>query len=160
RLIAWPLVAFRRRRACPEGALIEITLRGEVPEGPPRPVRRWSLARLLRRTGPAPRLHLTQLRKAIDEALADPRVAGLLVRIEGAGLGGWASLEALRAELGRVRAAGKRLIAFLPNGGGNREIYLATAAKTIVAPPTADVLLTGIKSERTFLKKTLDQVGV
>jgi protease-4 len=160
RLLSWPLVVMRRRRACPEGALIEITLRGEVPESPPRPARRWSIARLLRRTRPAARLHLTQLRKAIDEAIADARVGGVLVRIDGAGLGGWASLEALRAELWRVRAAGKKLVAFLPNGGGNRVIYLATAAKTIVAPPTADVLLTGIKSDRMFLKKTLDHVGV
>ncbi|MEO7096926.1 MAG: signal peptide peptidase SppA, partial [Polyangiales bacterium] len=73
---------------------------------------------------------------------------------------GWASLEALRSELSRVRAGGKRLVVWLPEGASNREVYVASAASTIVAPPAADISLTGVKSERHFIRRALDKIGV
>ncbi len=159
RLLFAPLRAFRRARAAPAGALVELTLRGTVHEGPPRPAPRLSLARLLRRNEVREAIHLPVVRALVDEVIADPRVAGLVVTLHGLA-GGWASLEALREELVRVRAAGKRLVAWLPEGGGNGDVYLATAASTVVAPKTVDIALTGVKSARTFFRRPLEQLGV
>ena len=159
RLLLWPIRAFRRTRAATPGALLEVTIRGSVPEGPPRPEPRWSLRGIVQRRRRSRTLRLPALRKLIDEAIVDPRVAGLLVTMHPLG-DGWASLEALREELVRVRAAGKRLVVWLPQGAGNREIYVASAGTTLVAPPTVDVALTGIKSERHFLRGALDLAGL
>ena len=161
RLFTWPLHVLRRGRAAEAGALVEVTIAGHVAEGPSRPRPRWSPQRFLsglarKRREP---LRLPALRRLIDEVLADPRVAGLLVTLKSLG-DGWASLEAVRSELARVRTGGKRLVVWLPEGAANREIYVASAASTIVAPPAADVALTGVKSERHFVRRALDKVGV
>ena len=158
RLLSAPFRAWRRRVAAPPGALVEIVVAGAVAEGPARPSSRWSLARWLRRPRRAS-LRLPTVRRTVDEVLSDPRAAGVLLTIRNVG-GGWAGLEALRAEVGRVRSAGKRLVAWLPEGGGDREIFVATAAQLVVAPPTVDLALTGTKSERHFIKRGLDRLGV
>jgi protease IV len=156
RAILFPLRAYRRKRAAPAGALIEVRLKGLVREGPPRPKRLWPPA-FLQRERPN-EVHVRTLRKLIDAIVADPRPAGLLVDLDAIG-GGWASLEALRSELLRVRSAGKRLVFFLPHGGGNRELYLASAG-TIVAPRSADISLVGMKVETHYIKSALDRVGI
>jgi protease-4 len=157
RLILWPFRAFRRTRAAPMGALIEVRLKGLVREGPPRPRRLWPPA-FLQRERPS-EVHVRALRKLIDAVLADPRPAGIVVAIDSLG-GGWASLEALRAELQRVRNGGKKLVAWLPDGGGNRELYVASVAHTIVAPRTADISLVGPKAEAHYARAALDKLGI
>ncbi len=157
RLLLWPLRAYRRARAAPAGALIEVRLKGLVREGPPRPTRLWPPA-FLRRERPSV-VHVRALRTLIDGVLADPRAAGIVLAIESLG-GGWASLEALRSEVLRVRSAGKRLVAWLPHGADNRELYVASAAQTIVAPRTADIALVGPKVEAHFARAALDKVGI
>lgn len=156
RAILWPLRALRSRRAAPRGSLLEVRLKGLVREGPPRPKRLWPPA-FLQRERPS-EVHVRTLRRLIDAVLADPRPAGLLVTLDSIG-GGWASLAALRAELLRVRVGGKRLVFFLPHGGGNRELYLASAG-TIVAPRTADIALVGVKVETHYVRSALDRVGI
>lgn len=156
RAILFPFRAFRARRASPRGALIEVRLKGLVREGPPRPRRFWPPA-FLARERPS-EVHVRTLRKLIDALLADPRPGGLVVTLNAIG-GGWASLEALRSELARVRASGKRLVFFLPHGGGNRELYVASAGE-IVAPRTADIALVGPKVETHYLKSALDRAGI
>lgn len=157
RLVLWPLRVFRRTRAAPPGALIEVRLKGLVREGPPRPARLWPPA-FLRRERPT-EVHVRALRKLIDAVLADPHPSGIVVAIESLG-GGWASLEALRSELWRVRLGGKKLVAWLPHGAGNRELYVASAAQTIVAPRTADIALVGPKVEAHFARAALDKLGI
>jgi len=157
RLILWPLRAFRRARAAPASALVEVRLKGLVREGPPRPRSFWPPS-VLRRERPQ-EVHVRALRKLIDGVLADPRPAGIVVTIESLH-GGWASLEALRAELLRVRNGGKRLVAWLPHGGGNQELFVASAAQTIAAPRSADVALVGPKAEAHFARAALDKLGI
>ena len=157
RLILWPFRAFRRARAAPPGSLIEVRLKGLVREGPARPRRLWPPS-FLQRERPS-EIHVRALRKLIDAVLADPRPAGIVVAIDSLG-GGWASLEALRAELSRVRAGGKKLVAWLPHGGGNRELYVASVAHTIVAPRSADISLVGPKAEAHYARAAFDKLGI
>jgi protease-4 len=161
RALLAPLRAFGRSRAAPPGALVELRLRGRVHEAPARPRRWWPPRSVVRRLGGevVHEVRIPLLRRVIDEAIADPRVAGVVARLEGLA-GGWASMQALREELARVPAAGKRLVAFLPEGGGNAEIFVATAAPTIVAPKSVDVALTGPKAEAHYFKRALDKAGV
>lgn len=158
RLIAAPLRALRRARAAPPGALVELRVRGHVREGPPRPRKVWPPRLLVRRERPA-EVRVLVVRKLVDELLRDPRPGGLVVSIEPLS-GGWAALEALRVELSRVRAAGKRLVAWLPEGGGNRELYVASCADTIVAPPSVDLALVGPKAEAHYARRALDKLGI
>ncbi|MBI2392972.1 MAG: signal peptide peptidase SppA [Deltaproteobacteria bacterium] len=158
RVLLFPRRALRRVFAAPKGALIEVTLKGLIRETPARPRKWWPPRNLLRRER-ASEVHVRSLRRVLDEAIADARVSGVLVRIDGLA-GGWASFAALREEIARVRAAGKRLVAWLPHGGGNRELYVASAASTIVTPRTADVALVGPKIEGHYARSALDKLGI
>lgn len=158
RALLFPLRAIRRSRAAPHGALVEIRLEGLVRETPARPRRMWPPRALLRRER-VKEVHVRTLRRVIDEVLADPRCAGVVVSVHGLG-GGWASASALREELVRVRASGKRLVAWLPEGGGNRELYVASAAGQIYAPRTADIALVGPKVEAHYGRSALDKLGI
>jgi protease-4 len=162
RLILWPLRARRRARAAPIGGLVEVRLHGTVREGPPRPRRLGGLSglrSLISPRRPQPQVHLRALRQLFDEVAADPRVAGVLLTIDGIG-GGWASLDALRTEILRLRTRGRRIVAWLPRGAGNKELFVASAAETLVAPPTTDVALVGIKAEAHYLRRALDRLGI
>jgi protease-4 len=161
RLLLMPLRALRRGRAAPAGALVELRLRGRVLETPARKRGWWPPRLVLRRLGgrATHEVRLPLLRKVLDESLADPRVAGVLVRIEDLA-GGWASMQALREELARVPKGGKKLVAFLPEGGGNAEIFVAMAAGQIVAPKSVDLGLTGPKAEAHYFKRALEKAGI
>lgn len=158
-LVFWvllaPLRALRRARAAPRGALLEVTLRGRVHEGPLRP-ERWSL--LFRRRS-EPSTSLAALRRLVDAILADPRAAGLLVRVERLTVG-WATAVAVRTELRRLHRAGKRVVAYLPCGAGNAETMVATGADFLAAPPVVDVAPVGPKATGVYLRGLLDQAGV
>jgi len=150
-----PLRALRQARAAPKGALLEVTVRGHVLEGPLRP-ERWSFFARRQDSAPTP---LVAVRRLVDLVLADPRVSGLLVRVERLGAG-WATAAALRAELARVRAAGKRTVAYLPEGAGNAEMLVATGCETLIAPPVVDVAPVGPRATGVFLHDLLDKAGV
>src|SRR5437868_7017406 len=52
------------------------------------------------------------LRRQFERVAADQNVKGVLLRVEGLHCG-WATLQTMRADIGRLRASGKRVIAFL-----------------------------------------------
>jgi protease-4 len=162
RLLLAPIRALKRLRAAPRGALIEVKLKGRVREGPPRPTKWWP-PRFLAARGPfmrnAPEGRVSVLRRIVDEVIADDGVSGLIATVEGLEAG-WATLEAIRAELLRVRTANKRLAVYLPSGAGNGEMFVASAAETIVAAPTVDIALVGIRSEGHYARAALDRIGV
>src|SRR5262249_132416 len=81
-----------------------------------------------------------------------------LLKINGLAAG-WATLQSLRDELGRFRAGGKRVVAYLltPDTAG---YYAACAADEIIIPPTAFLTVVGLRAEVQFLKDALAKVGV
>jgi len=73
---------------------------------------------------------------------------------------GWAGAMALRHIIARIREGGVEVAAYLPDGGGNREIWVATAADRVILGPQATLLALGLSIEARYLKPLLDKVGV
>jgi len=149
-LLAAPYVWWRRARACPRGAWLRVDLDGPVVEIAP-PAAPWDL-----RPRPA---SVEELRALVDLTLADPRVEGWLVVIRSFA-GSTARATALRRLFGALRAGGKRVVVYLPDGGGTRLTYLAVAADRILVGPFAHVEPLGFAVEAHYLKGALDALGV
>lgn len=154
RLLAFPLWALLRRvRRGPRW--VELPLHGAVEELRPA---RAGLRNLLSRLRPeAPSVH--DVRALVDRISGDPHVDGLLVPLHDL-RAGFATLEELRATLARLREAGKRLVFFLPEGGSQRELYVASASSEVSAPQPAPFSLLGPRMERSYVAPLLSRVGL
>ncbi|MGH8070783.1 MAG: signal peptide peptidase SppA, partial [Candidatus Entotheonellia bacterium] len=137
----------------PDFVLIDIA--GRLPEQRARPHgwRGW----LQRRIRP-PQESLEVWRERLQWLADDPRIKGVIVTI-GDLQAGLAALESLRRSLLAFRTSGKRLIAFLVTANLST-YYLASAADTLVAPESAELALYGLRTEATFLRGAMDQLGV
>ncbi len=100
---------------------------------------------------------------ALDQAGADERVAGLLVRLDGQGPG-FAQLQELRDAVQRFRDQGKPAVAhadaFGELGPGNGGYYLASAFERIDLQPVGTLGLTGLILEAPLARGLLDKLGV
>ena len=115
----------------------------------PEPYRRGAVSR---------HTSLSSVIKAIDYLKDDEKIAGLVLKLGGLDCG-YASVQEIREALLDFKEAGKSLIIYA-NHLGNVEYYLATAADEIYMPPTGQLFLTGLRMEMTFLKGTLDKLGI
>ena len=141
------------RRRPPDFVVLPVS--GSLPEL--EPSRRWLLRRRLdprRPTGPS----LEGIRARLDRILADGRPKGVVLRFENLDAG-WASLEELRAEISRFRAAGKRVVAYLVDPD-TRSYYLATAAGEVYMSPLSTLNVVGLRARVNFLKDALERVGL
>jgi protease-4 len=106
---------------------------------------------------------LRDLVDAIDKASGDRRVAALVARIGGGGIG-LAHLQELRDAVSRFRNTGKPAYAFAETfgefGPGNGGYYLATAFDRIYLQPSGDIGLTGLMYESMFVRGLLDKLDV
>src|SRR5262245_5612141 len=116
---------------------------------------RWWQRRFLGAHEPA---SLHKLRRMLQRIAADPQASGVLLKIDGLAAG-WATLQSLRSELAHFRASGKRVVAYLltPDMAG---YYAACAADEILIPPSAFLMITGLRAEVQFLKDALAKVGL
>jgi protease-4 len=94
-----------------------------------------------------------------DALERDARIEGVLVEIPLLAAG-WAVVRDLREALGRVRRSGKRVIAYLPEGAGHREVYLASACDRVIVGRHATISLPGVASVRSYARPLLDKLGV
>jgi protease-4 len=101
---------------------------------------------------------MTELVKLIDRARDDKSIRGMLLRIESLDIG-LAKLQEIREAILDFKQSGKNVIAFMEMGG-NKEYYLATAADKIVLLPTGYLALNGLETEITFIKGTLEKLGI
>ena len=130
-----------------------IELSGALPEFAATPP--WWQRRFLSAREPA---SLHGLRRKLQRIAADPQASGVLLKIDGLAAG-WATLQSLRDELAHFRASGKRAVAYLltPDMAG---YYAACAADEILIPPSAFLMITGLRAEVQFLKDALAKVGL
>ncbi len=130
-----------------------IELSGALPEFAAAPP--WWQRRFLGAREPA---SMHGLRRKLQRIAADPQAAGVLLKIDGLAAG-WATLQSLRDELAHFRTSGKRTIAYLltPDMAG---YYAACAADEILIPPSAFLMITGLRAEVQFLKDALAKVGL
>ncbi len=139
----------------PERIILDVDLRGTLEEEiEPSPLR------LLEH---APRPDLTGTLEALAAAREDPRVVGLLARID-ATSHGLATAQELRQAIARFRAAGKFAVAHAQSfgelGAGNEGYYLASAFEEIALQPSGIVGITGLLIEVPYLRGLLDRLGI
>ncbi|MHB1873240.1 MAG: signal peptide peptidase SppA [Streptosporangiaceae bacterium] len=151
--ISGPLGKLSRQRTAP--LILELDLTdGLLEVRPPEPV-----AAIMSRHQPT----LTEIVSGLRQARGDARVRALVVKVGGRPIG-LGMVQELRDAVRRFGAAGKPTIAWADSFGefsaGNVPYYLATAFDTIYLQPSGDLGLTGLTVERTFLRGTLDLLGV
>jgi protease-4 len=132
-----------------DGAFLSLNVGGTLVE---QPAPEW--AELLE----TPRPSLRALVEAVDRAAADSRVKGLVLRVTPLEVG-WARVQELRDAVVRFSLTGKPCWAHV-EFAGNREYFLASGCSSIAAAPTALLNVSGLAAEVTFLRGTLDKVGV
>jgi protease-4 len=103
----------------------------------------------------------TALLSELAKAERDARIATVVLRVRGLGIG-WGKAQELRAAIARLRAAGKRTVAYLEvqTYGANLEYYVATACDELVLAPGVPAPLSGLRAEYLFLGGLWESLGV
>jgi protease-4 len=143
----------RQRRTAP--LVLELDLTEGLSEGPPAD----PIGALLSMR----RARLSDVLSGLKRARRDPRVTALIVKIGGNPLG-LGMVQELRSAVLKLRAVGKRTVAFAETfgefGAGTVPYYLASAFERVYLQPSGDVGLTGIALEQRFLRDALAKAGV
>lgn len=135
------------------GSVLLIDVEGAYIEAPEPPV----LARLLGETGtPFLRLY-SDLRKAER----DPRISAVVLRIGPVQMG-WAKAQEVRDALTRLRAAGRKTVAYVEIEpiAANVPYYIASAADEVWASPGTRIPFAGLAAEYMYLGGLFDKVGI
>lgn len=101
---------------------------------------------------------LLDILKDIRAAAEDERVAAIAVNLSSVQMRSEHAWE-IREELRKARQAGKKVLAFLDNAGMTN-YHLASAADKIVLDPLGMLMLEGYVLGRTYLKGTLEKLGL
>jgi protease-4 len=102
---------------------------------------------------------LDQLRALVDEAARDPKIRGVLVTIPPLE-SGWVTCESVRELIAQLRAANKQVVCYLPQGGGNRELYVALGADRVYVAPYASFGPLGLAVHPMYFRPLLDRLGI
>lgn len=88
----------------------------------------------------------------------DEAVAAVLVVMDSPGVG-WAGCNEIRQGLAGVRAAGKKVFAYMVQGT-TKDYFLATAADKIYVDPAGGLRLAGMSATSLYFKGLFDKLGV
>ncbi|MBI4890464.1 MAG: signal peptide peptidase SppA [Acidobacteria bacterium] len=135
----------------PAKAWLALRVEGELPEAPPVS---FPLPALEARSP----LTVAEMWSVLRRAARDPHIQGVVLKPRGLAAG-WGKIEEIRAGIETVRKAGKPVYAWLASPG-MREYYLASAADKVFVTPEDIVDVKGLRIEATYLKGTLDKLGV
>jgi len=144
-------LAFGREPAVPSSATLVLKVGGDLAEVAPTDVVNY----LRGVRTPTVRSIVDNLRKA----KVDARVKAVLLKPTGFDSPFWGKVQEIRDAILRFRKSGKPAYGYV-EFCGNKEYYLATACSKIYALPTAILQVSGLSAEVTFLRKTLDKLGV
>jgi protease-4 len=146
-----PLRMVRARQLLRKGTLVSLTIDGPVVEVADR--RPWW------RRVPSRATSLARVRELVALVGSDPKVDGLVVEIRSLHAGA-ATATSLRRTLLRLKESNKALVAYLPMGGGSREMLVASAADKIVIGPASSIAPLGVAVETRYFRRALDRIGV
>jgi protease-4 len=130
------------------GGIAEIEIAGRIEDAPSGFSLLGSSSRGLHQV-------ISELRKARE----DKTISAVLLNIKGFSAGMGTAYE-LRREIENLKSGGKKVVAYLEQGGMDLTLYLASAADRIVVSPSSDVILKGPSLEVMMLKGFLDKIGV
>ena len=133
---------------------VVMTISGSLPERdfPPRTFFERQLPL------PPPPLTMETLNRRL-RAVADAANVKGVVLILRSFAGGMATIQGFRQAVQRLRQAGKEVIIYTPYLD-TIHYYAATAADRIIAPPSAQFEVLGVRAEVTFLKDGLARLGI
>lgn len=94
----------------------------------------------------------------LERAAKDPELQGLVLKVEGAGVG-LARADEVRAAIGKLRAAGKKVFAYVLSAG-DAEYLMVSGCDGIYAAPEAMLLIDGLRSSVTFFGGTAKRFGI
>jgi protease-4 len=126
--------------------LVELTVNDNVaedpsPENPLGPSRRNFRSKLL----------------LLRQISTDDSVAGVRLKLDGSP--GFAHAIDLLEELGRVKAAGKKVVCYTETMSQG-ELMFASAADVLVMPPSGQIALEGLQAQLFYLKDMFDKLDV
>ncbi len=107
--------------------------------------------------GREPSLALVEVLQVLDGAARDPRVAGVVLRLEGP-VGGLAKAWSLRRAVLALRAAGVPVVVW-GEQISTEELLFASAATRVWLPESGSLALVGLRLEAWFLRGLLERVG-
>lgn len=101
---------------------------------------------------------LSELVFSLSRAAEDDRITGLVMDLRSVKTD-WAKVDEMRRAVMAFKASGKPVIAYF-DVASTRDYALASVADQIVASPEATVMVLGISAELTFMKDTLEKLGM
>src|SRR4051794_2220735 len=150
----WMVGRLEHLRGLPSSMVLVADFRGELSDAQPGGL---SGLRLKQHLG------LSDVVLTLDRAAHDPRVKGLIAKIDDTGHG-IAGAQELRDAVKRFAASGRPTMAYADSfgelGPANEGYYLATAFEQITLQPVGLVGLTGLMAEVPFFKTLLDRLGI
>lgn len=145
-----------RQRLEPNTALV-LNLTGPIVEQRTGTPARFTVLQAL-----AERERETQLRdvlSALDAAAADPKIGRVLLLLDDMQGAGLATLREIAAAIGRVRSAGKEVIAW-GSALDQRRYFLAAHADQVLLHPFGRVVVQGFGGYRNYYRDALESIGV
>lgn len=134
---------------------VRFKLTGDIPYRPKKAARRWLFGK---KVDPAALKSLDDLERAVDRFVADARFEGLVLEFHELELS-LPKRRVVAAQLERLRAAGKKSVAYAVEFG-NAEYALATAADRVVVAPAGHVQLIGHAANALSIHDALKKVGI
>jgi protease-4 len=101
---------------------------------------------------------LGTVKARIEKVATDPKVAGLILKLNGLQVGP-GQLSTFRSAIGKVRAAGKKVHCYLDDGT-NLSYLVAAACDEVVMPQPSLLMLVGLRAEVSFYKNLFEMIGV
>ncbi len=129
-------------------------LGGSLPERPVRP--RSFIERQL--PLPTPPTSLATINYRFERIANATNVEGVVLILKGFSCG-MATLQSVRWSIKRLQEHGKRVVVYTPRLS-LASYYVACAADLVVAPHSAEFSVLGLQANATYLRNTLDTIGV
>lgn len=99
-----------------------------------------------------------RLLRFFERAARDPELAAVVLKVEGASVG-LARADELRSAIVKLRAAGKKVYAYVLNAS-DADYLIASACDGIYAAPEAMLIVDGLRSNVLYFGGTAEQLGV
>lgn len=135
------------------GSVLLVDIEGKYVEAPEPPV----LARLLGEDATP----FLRLYSSLRKAERDPRLSAVVLRIGPVQMG-WAKAQEVRDAIARLRAAGRKTVAYVEIEpiAANIPYYIASAADEVWTAPGTRIPFAGLAAEYMYLGGLFDKVGI
>ncbi|MCL4792621.1 MAG: S49 family peptidase, partial [Gammaproteobacteria bacterium] len=106
-----------------------------------------------------PQTLVRELIESLEHAAGDDRIQAVVLELDGLESGGLAKLQAVGQAIDKVRAAGKKVVAF-GNGYSRDQYHLASRADEVIMHDLGMVYLDGYEYYRMFFKSALEKLYI